>query len=140
MSKTLIGKNGFLFLQNDSARELEVHNDNLCLIKSEWLHCYKDIKPKYLIVVFPNKSFLYKEYLPDKYNLQYRPAFDIYKCFFENHIVDGLNVLKNTNNTYYKTDSHINFNGNYVMYQRFIEKIKNLFGLIVPSKKINMNQ
>ena len=37
MNKTLIGKNGFLFLQNDSANELEVHNDNLCKVDNLFL-------------------------------------------------------------------------------------------------------
>ena len=43
MTKTLIGKNNFLFLQNDSARELEVHNNNLCLVHHEFYKRYEEI-------------------------------------------------------------------------------------------------
>ena len=32
MSKTLIGKENYLFLQNDSSQELKVHNENLDLV------------------------------------------------------------------------------------------------------------
>jgi len=48
MNKTLIGKNGYLFLQNDCAKELNVHNDNLCLVKSNFYKKYESIKNKFL--------------------------------------------------------------------------------------------
>ena len=52
MDKTLIGKNGYLFLQNDSAKELEVHNDNLCLVKPNF---YK--KPDPMIMHYIKNPF-----------------------------------------------------------------------------------
>jgi len=136
--KTLIGKEGFLFLQNDSARELEVHNNNLCIVNNYFSNAYTNIKNKYLMIIFPNKSLLYKEYLPDEYNLQYRPGYIKYKEYLENHILDGYEILKkekediiNEKNDllYYKTDTHINLYGNIVIYKNFIKKIKELFDI-----------
>ena len=60
-NKTLIGKNHWLFLQNDSAKELEVHNNNLCLVDDSFYHKYANTKHKYFLTVFPNKSYLYKQ-------------------------------------------------------------------------------
>lgn len=139
--KTLIGKEGFLFLQNDSARELEVHNNNLCIININFNNVYNNIKNKYLMIIFPNKSLLYKEYLPDEYNLQYRPGYIKYKEYFENHILDGYEILKQEKDNiinhenhenellYYKTDTHINLYGNTVIYKNFVKKIKELFNI-----------
>lgn len=89
MYKTLIGKNNYLFLQNDSAREIDVHNANLCLVDRFFYKKYDFIKDKYLMVVFPNKSYIYKDFLPDNYSLKYRPGFDMYRNYLQNHILDG---------------------------------------------------
>ena len=35
LTKTLVGKEGYLFLQNDTCKELEVHNNNLLLIVTD---------------------------------------------------------------------------------------------------------
>jgi hypothetical protein len=134
--KTLVGKEGYLFLQNDSARELEVHNYNLCLVSK--LFYENDINKNYFLVVFPNKSFLFKEYLPVGYNLKYRPAFNKYATFLKDHVLDGYEVLFNETETYYKTDTHINLKGAYLVYCAFIDKINKLFSLNVPKLKINL--
>jgi hypothetical protein len=94
MNKTLIGKEGYLFLQNDSARELEVHDKNLCLVKDDFYKKYENIKNKFFLVVFPNKSYIYSKFLPENYNMIYRPGFDIYKKYFNEHILDGYSILK----------------------------------------------
>jgi len=77
-NKTLIGKEGYLFLQNDECNELLVHCKNLDLIQDKQLKQYKHID-KTLIIIYPNKSLIYKEYLPDGYNIKYRPGLEIYK-------------------------------------------------------------
>ena len=79
--KTLIGKNGYLFLQNDSCKEIEVHNNNLCLVDLQFYKRYETILDKFLFIVIPNKSLIYAEHLPDIYNLQYRPGFDLYSNY-----------------------------------------------------------
>ena len=61
MSKTLIGKNGYLFLINDSSNELKVHCENLDLVQDKSLSKYKF--NNFVLVVFPNKSLLYSNFL-----------------------------------------------------------------------------
>jgi hypothetical protein len=139
MNKTLIGKNGYLFLQNDSAKELEVHHNNLCLVHPQFHTKYECVKDKFLMIVFPNKSFIYSKYLPDKYNIQYRPGLVLYSEYFNNHLLDGLPYLLNLD-TYYKTDTHINNKGALIMYNLFIDKINNLFNLAIEKKDYTLTQ
>ena len=134
MYKTLIGKNGYLFLQNDSAKELEVHNNNLCLVSSNFYEKYEKIKNKFLLVIFPNKSYVYSNFLPDGYNLIYRSGFDIYKNYFNEHILDGYSFLKDVDDTYFKTDTHINNKGSLIIYYEFINKINQLFNFNIISE------
>jgi hypothetical protein len=140
MNKTLIGKENYLFLQNDSARELEVHQNNLDLVTNELYLKYNEIINKYLLIIFPNKSFIQKQFLPDDFNLKYRPAFDKYNEFLKEHILDGYIFLKDQIDCYYKTDTHINFKGNYIIYHHFIDKINNSFNLNIGKKNINITE
>jgi hypothetical protein len=137
-TKTLIGKDNYLFLINDSANELGVHNDNILYINDSYVDKYMLIKNKFLLIIIPNKSYIYKHLLDDKYNLQYRPAAQLCINKLENHVLDGYEILKNTKNTYYKTDTHINLYGNYLIYLNFIDKINNLFNLNIDKKIINI--
>jgi len=134
MFKTLIGKNGFLFLINDACKELEVHNNNLCLVNENFYHKYEKYKGKTLLIVFPNKSYVYSQFLPDNYNLKYRSGYDIYKQYFNENIIDGYNILKNNDDVYYKTDTHINTKGALLIYSIFIDKINELFNLNIINK------
>ena len=136
MYKTLIGKNGYLFLQNDSAKELEVHTQNLCLVSPHFYKKYECIQDKFLLIVFPNKCQIYPDHLPDTYNIQYRPGFDLYSEYFKN-IIDGLPILKNSD-TYYKTDTHINTKGALLMYNVFIDKINELFNLNIVKQEYTL--
>jgi len=129
MYKTLIGKDNYLFLQNDSARELEIHNDNLSLVDCNFYKKYEHIIDKFLIIVFPNKSYIYKYFLPDNYNLKYRPGFDIYNNYLQNRMLDGYEILKDIDDSYYKTDTHINTKGALIIYYEFIKKINILFNI-----------
>ena len=127
MNKTLIGKDNYLFLQNDSNKELEVHCNNLCLVKNKDLNHIN--KKNYFLVVYPNKSYYYKNFLPDKYKIKYRPAFDIYKSILNNIILDGYEFIKDVDDCFYKTDTHINLKGNYIIYKEFIKSINKLYNL-----------
>jgi hypothetical protein len=135
--KTLIGKNGYLFLINDSCKELEVHCNNLNLVNNEDLTKYTF--DNFLLIVIPNKSLIYKDYLPDNYDIKYRPALEIYKNKLKEKLLDCYKYLKNEENTYYKTDTHINFKGNYIIYSKFIKKINKLYNLNLIPKKINID-
>jgi hypothetical protein len=136
MIKTLIGKNNYLFLINDACRELEVHCDNLNLVKDKTLAKY-DVK-NFLLIVFPNKSLIYKNYLPDEYVFKYRPALNDYSKIFNEKIIDSYEVLKNENDVYYKTDTHINLKGNYIVYKYFIKKINEIYKLNLISREIDI--
>ena len=138
MSKTIIGKNGYLFLRNDSCEELKVHCNNLLLLKDDFYQKYEKYFNKLLIVVFPDKSYVCKEHLPDSYIAQYRPAFNLYNKYFKNHIIDGYEHLQNINDTYYKTDTHINFKGSYIIYKAFVRKINELFQLNIFEDNIEI--
>ena len=135
--KTLIGKNNYLFLQNDSNKELEVHNNNLCLVDDNFHLKYEKYLHQYLLIVFPNKSLVQKEYLPDGFDLKYRPAFQKYQKYLGEHVLDLYPFLINKD-TFYKTDTHINFYGAYISYGLVVEKIKRMFNLPLEKKNINI--
>lgn len=135
-NKTLIGKNNYLFLKNDGCQELEVHCKNLNLVSDPSLSRYKF--NNFLITIFPNKSYIYKQFLPDGYDLKYRPALKIFKNKFGDKLIDGYVQLKDQSNTYYKTDTHINLKGNYIIYKNFIERANNLYNLNLVTKHINI--
>jgi hypothetical protein len=139
-SKTLIGKNGYLFLQNDSAKELEVHRNNLDITNNIFLNNVLSIKNKYLLIVFPNKSLYNKEFLPDNYHLQYRPAFNKYANALDNHIIDGLSLFNSGDDIFYKTDTHMNIKGCLIIYNAFINKINTLFNLNIQNKLFILNK
>lgn len=134
--KTLIGKNGYLFLQNDSGQELKTHCENLCLVKDINLTRYIPYKDKYILVIFPDKCCICKDFLPDGFHPNYRPSFDVYKNFFKNNIIDGHDLCKNMEDIYYKTDSHMNLKGTYAIYCYFIEKINLLCALNIEKRKL----
>jgi hypothetical protein len=139
MNKTLIGKENYLFLINDTNQELNVHCNNLDLVNNEQLNKYSF--HNFCLIIFPNKSLIYKDYLPDDYIVKYRPAFDKYKMILKNKMVDTYDILKKENDVYYKTDTHINIKGSYIVYKYFIQEINKLFHLtIIPKEIIILNK
>jgi len=137
LNKTLIGKNNILFLTNDSAEELKVHCDNLLKVSDLTLSRYNF--KNFILFVYPDKSLIYKDYLPDEYECKYRPAFDVYKNKFKNNMHDLYEILKNETDVYYKTDTHINIKGNYIVYNYFIEVINSQLKLNIIPKKIELD-
>ena len=140
MSKTLIGKENYLFLQNDSGKELKIHNENLDLVPDDFYLKYSENFNKFLLVLFPNKSLVHKKYLPDSYDLKFRPGFIKYNNYLKDHILDGYSFLEDKVDTYYKTDTHINLKGNYITYLNFVDKIKDLFDIDVEKKNIVLKE
>ena len=140
LTKTLVGKEGYLFLQNDTCKELEVHNNNLLLIVTDLPKKFDKYLNKYLLTIFPNKSYLYKQFLPDHFDIKYRPAFDVYKEYLKEQILDGYEYLKDEDDVYYKTDTHINLKGSYIIYKEFIKKIFELFDLFVEPLNIEITK
>ena len=134
--KTLIGKNDYLFLQNDSNKELEIHINNLCLVREDFHKQLEKYIHKYLLIVFPDKSLIHKEYLPEGFEVKYRPGLDKYKNYLKDHILDLYSYLKHED-SYYKTDTHMNLNGACISYGVVLEKIKELFDFDVE-KRVNI--
>lgn len=120
-------KNIFLFLKNDSYRELEVHCNNLCMVKDKQLKRLNF--NKYFLVVYLNKSLYYKDFLPNEYIVRYRTGFDIYKNKLKSNILNVCELIKNINDCYYKINTHINVKGNYITYINFIKSTNQLFNL-----------
>ena len=138
MNKTLIGKNEYLFLINDQSKELEIHCNNLDIVYDKELKRYN--KKKFSLIIIPNKSLIYKQYLPDNYVVKYRPSVDIYKTILKDKIIDCYDILKNEENVYYKTDTHINVKGSYMVYKQFIHEINNMYNLNLKPKEILLLQ
>ena len=138
MDKTLIGKNNYLFLINDSCRELDVHCDNLNLVKDKSLERYNF--NNFALIVFPSKSLIYKQYLPNIYYVKhrYRPALDTYISVLKNKVIDTYNVLKNKEDVYYKTDTHINLKGSFIVYNFFIQEVNKIHNLDIKPKEITI--
>lgn len=136
MSKTLIGKDNYLFLINDSSCELEIHCNNLNLVNHKSFEKYTF--NKYYLIVFPDKSIIYNIYLPDNYISKYRPAVEEYSRVLKDKFIDTYDILKKNKDTYYKTDTHINIKGNYIVYKYFIEQINKLCNLNIQIKEITL--
>jgi hypothetical protein len=137
-AKTLIGKNGYLFLKNDSSQELKIHNENLCLVNEHNLNIYNSISHKFFMVIFPDKSMFCKEHLPDGFNMRFRPGFDIYVKKLGSRIMDGAEILKNHGDVFYKTDTHLNLKGAYIVYLNFVNNINDAFGLNLEFKRVDL--
>jgi hypothetical protein len=136
MHKTLVGKDTNLFLLNDSHRELDIHCNNLNLVKDKTFSRY--CLENFLLIVFPDKSVIYKDYLPDNFVSKYRPALHDYTKVFKNKLIDTYEVLKNEPNIYYKTDTHINMKGAYIVYKHFLNKINEIYNLHFEGEQIEM--
>lgn len=131
---TLIGKEDILFL---SGKEIEIHCNNLNTISDITLSNYKF--DNFFIVIYPDKSVYYKNFLPDGYKSIYRPSLDIYKSRFNNKCLDVYEILKIEDNAYYKTDSHINFKGSYKVYLEFIKRVNKIYNLNIKAKEVNLS-
>jgi len=136
MAKTLIGKNDVLFLQNDSCEELKVHCNNLLKVNDLSLLRYHF--NNFIMFVYPNKSFILKDYLPDEYLAKYRPAFQHYKTILQDKMVDLYEFLKHEHDVYYKTDTHINIKGGYLVYKYFISIINERLHINIEPKQLEL--
>ena len=136
-NKTLIGKKNYLFLINDSCKELEVHCENLNLVQDKTLSRYN--LDKFLLIVIPNKCLIYNNYLPYNYKIKYRPALEDYKKIFKDKLIDTYPILKNEEDIFYKTDTHINMKGNYFVYNYFIKKLNDIYNLNIEPCNINLS-
>jgi hypothetical protein len=132
---TLIGKNKYLFLINDSNSEIKCHQTNI--ITNNNSHIYDQFIDKFAMLVYPDKSYVCQEFLPDEYQpLLYRPSYNNYCHKLQTHIFDGLPYI--TCKDYIKTDTHLNIEGVYKIYSKFIEYVNNLLNVNLNLVKINI--
>jgi hypothetical protein len=131
MNKTLIGREGYLFLQNDSAGELEIHCNNICTTNNNTINMYR-LYNNFMLIIFPDKTIVYNIFLPDGYTAKYRPSVDIYKQLLSDKVIDTYDIVKNID-SFYKTDTHMNFLAAYECYIHTINEINRKFSInIVP--------
>uniref|UniRef100_A0A6C0IB80 Uncharacterized protein n=1 Tax=viral metagenome TaxID=1070528 RepID=A0A6C0IB80_9ZZZZ len=126
--KTLIGKDNYLFLINDSNNSLYKHqvNNNF-----QGMANYSKFLDKLLFIVFPDKECICKDYLPDEYKINYRTELTYYKNELKNNILDPTLLLDHTD--YFKTDTHMNLKGLYKVYIQTLEHLKVHFNVSIDS-------
>lgn len=135
--KTLLGKNNYLFLQNDSSDELNIHLNNKDLISNTNINIYLKYTDKLLLIIIPGKPIIYKDYLPFENINIYRPGFEKYKLMLNNNVLDTLDCLENIE-SFYKTDTHPNLLGIYQVYKKFINTINTQFNFKIDILNINI--
>jgi hypothetical protein len=134
MHKTLIGLNNFLFLTNDVSYEIENHIKNESSLNIAYVNNYKN-KKNHLLVIFPDKSVCCSKYLPDNIIIQRKTVEHLLNEL--NNVYDGYECLKDMDDIFYKTDTHMNLKGCYEIYKFFIKTFNKHFNQNI--KNINAN-
>jgi len=142
MADALIGKNGWLYLCNDTNGCLEQYQGlrtftesdlkRYCRVLEKRQAIYAALGIPYIFVVAPNKETIYPEYLPD--DLKKDPDGTPYErllAYAANHsdfeVVDirkDLTKQKKQARIYHKHDTHYNHLGAYYAYQAIMVKIQ----------------
>jgi len=126
--KTLVGKNNYLFLINDSAKSIEKHsvfNENLN--DSRLKTTYGKFKDNMLVIVVPDKEITCKKYLPNNIKCEYRNEFECYKKYFGENLIDADKVLDPTD--FYKTDTHTNQKGGIKTFMLLLSHLQDKFNV-----------
>jgi hypothetical protein len=140
MIKTLIGKDDYLFLINDSNKELDIHVNGYTTVCQDSFKKYEKYLDKFLLFIYPDKSYHLKKFLPDNIISKYRPGYLLYKEYFKDKIFDFTEILKHIEEPFYKTDTHINFLGGYYVNYYFIEQINIFFNMNIFFKKLDIKK
>lgn len=136
--KTLVGKKNVLFLINDSSNEIEKHvNTEIKGGNIQIINIYKSFE-NFFLFVYPDKSIIYQEFLSDDFSNKklHRNIFNDYKHHLGDHCVDLLHDLKSETDVYYKTDTHINLKGGYIVYNFFVKFLKLKLNINIPKLEI----
>lgn len=126
--KTLIGKDNYLFLINDSSKSIEKHtnlNENLndSILKTT----YDKFKNNMLFIVVPDKEITCKQYLPSDVKCEYRNELECYRKYFGENLIDADEVLEPTD--FYKTDTHTNQKGGIKLFILLISYLQDKFNV-----------
>jgi hypothetical protein len=146
--QVVVGQEGWLYYTGegdlDDCRGITQFNDDqlrrwtrALLLKRNWL-AQQGIH--YLLVIPPNKSTIYPEYLPAGYKrLRQKTALDDFMDFVRQN--SDLNVIdlkapflerKQERNLYLRTDTHWNDYGAFLAYQEIIRPLASWFPAITP--------
>ncbi|SMD13552.1 alginate O-acetyltransferase AlgX-related protein [Sporomusa malonica] len=141
--KVLVGKDGWLFLQNDTNRVIEQNNGSLKLTERElkkWLRILesrfavlKNRGIKYYFLIAPNKESIYPEYLPDDYKISDdRVVYQLINTCKPYNLplyfpVDVLKLYKTEYQMYPLADTHWNGIGAFIAYEYVMNIIQKDF-------------
>jgi hypothetical protein len=141
--QVLLGQGGWLYYAGDGEANDSRHVSKLTdaqlhrmamsyELKRQWL-ASRGIQ--YILVIAPNKSTSYSEYLPSSFNIV-RPESvvdDLKKYLGNNSAVvmldprDDIKKNKKSATLYYKYDSHWNNNGAFIVYSQIMQQINTWF-------------
>jgi len=138
--KVLIGKDDWLFLQNDTNRIVEQNNGTLKMAENSlkiWLRTLetrfailKNRGIRYYFLIAPNKETIYPEYLPDDYRISGdRIVYQLINACKPYTVpvyypVDILNEYKLKYQLYPLGDTHWNGIGGFIAYEYIMNIIK----------------
>jgi len=141
--KVLVGKDGCLFLQNDTNRVVEQNSGSLKLTESKlekWLRILetrfavlKNRDIKYYFLIAPNKESIYPEYLPSDYEIcEDRTVYQLINACKSHNLplyypIDILKSYKSQYQIYPSGDSHWNGIGGFIAYGYIMSIIKRDF-------------
>ena len=143
--KVLIGRDDWLFLQNDTNRVIEQNNGTLKLTDADikrWLRTLearvailKHRNIKYYFLIAPNKESIYPEYLPDDYIVSdNRLVYQLINACKPYNIplfypIDILKSYKSEWQLYPKGNTHWNGIGGFIAYDYLMNIIKQEFDI-----------
>jgi hypothetical protein len=134
LNKVLKGKNGWLFLTNDSNSSIDFITGSKQLdskVIKDWYYALSTRKElassidcKYLSIIVPEKESIYKDFLPNKCDISNSRPFNqlLAKCAnepFLNLYHDFEKCIPN-DSLYYQGDTHWNYYGAYMGYISFM--------------------
>lgn len=147
-SKVIVGKNGWLFLGNDTDRILDRHrgliNNGASAQAQRIQHLqkwYETRKINFLLVIAPNKHSIYHENLPAFAQKRSTNYTDDLMRFLQTDKINAIDLrddlIKHKNKgLYYKYDSHWNPKGAYIALGRVLKKLNELFSLRLRRPKV----
>jgi hypothetical protein len=124
--KTLVGKNNYLFLNNDSCQEIKYHQKNNNYNNNTNYNNtkkYSKYQNKLMVVIFPDKSIIYNKFLPDGVDCIYRGPLDAFKNYLGDILHDPYDYLINIEDNYYYSDDIEN------IYCTYFIKEKNIYNM-----------
>ncbi len=152
----LPGKDGWLYYTGESSmddvlgkaslKQAELEKWRISLQgKSNWLN-RQGIR--YFFMIAPDKQTIYPEYLPDYIQSRHAPQKRLDQ--FLSHMQDrsdvpildvraDLTAAKKNHQIYYRTDTHWNWSGGWIAYQKMMERIAGWFPFVTPISPNRVN-